>query len=172
MNLDFDRMPADARLWIFAAERPLAPAEAGRLLASVDEFLDSWKAHGHPLVCARDLRYEQFLFVAVDETSSGASGCSIDAMVHALTALERELGVQLVDHGPVLYRAGGRIVREPRPAFAARAARGGVTPDTIVFDNTLTRVGDVRAGRWEVPARDAWHGRAFFRSAAAPALPK
>jgi len=37
-----------------------------------------------------------------------------------------------------------------------------VTLDTIVFDNTVTSVGDVRSGRWERPAAGAWHGRAFF----------
>jgi hypothetical protein len=150
-------------MWVFAAGRALAADEQERLLRAVDEFLDDWKAHGRPLSCARDLRHGQFLFVAVDESAMGASGCSIDSMMRTLSALERELGVELVNHGPVLYRAGAEIRREMRPAFAARAARGEVTPDTIVFDNTLTRVGDLQAGRWEVPAREAWHGRAFFR---------
>jgi hypothetical protein len=164
MNVDFDRLPPDSRLWVFAAERRLTSGEEQRLLAAVDEFLEGWKAHGRPLSCARDLCHGQFLFVAVDESATGASGCSIDSMVHTLTALERELGVELVNHGPVLYRADGGIRRESRQAFAARAARGEVTPDTIVFDNTLTRVGDVRAGRWEVPARESWHARAFFQN--------
>jgi hypothetical protein len=168
MNVNFDRMPPDARLWVFAAERRLTAGEQERLLDAVDEFLDGWKAHGHPLSCARDLRHGQFLFVAVDQSTAGASGCSIDAMVRTLTALERELGLELVNHGPVLYRAEDGIRREMRPAFAARAARGEVTADTIVFDNTLTRMGDLQAGRWEVPARESWHGRAFFQSKRAP----
>jgi hypothetical protein len=37
-----------------------------------------------------------------------------------------------------------------------------VSPSTRVFDNTLTRVGDLMAGKWEVKAADAWHARAFF----------
>jgi hypothetical protein len=164
MNVDFDRMPPDSRLWVFAAERRLTGGEQKRLLGAVDEFLDGWKAHGHPLSCARDLRHGQFLFVAVDESAAGASGCSIDAMVRTLTALERELGVELVNHAPVLYRTDDAIRRESRPAFAAKAARGEVTPETIVFDNTLTRVADLQAGRWEVPACESWHARAFFQN--------
>jgi hypothetical protein len=31
-----------------------------------------------------------------------------------------------------------------------------------VFDNTLTRVGDLQAGRWEVKAAESWHAKAFF----------
>jgi hypothetical protein len=166
MRVAFSDMPSDARLWIFAAERPLSDTEERALLAAVDAFLDGWAAHGAPLAAARDVRYRQFLFVAVDETQAGASGCSIDAMTRVLAALEREMGLELVNHGPVLYRDGDRIARLDRTAFAERARRGQVAPDTIVFNNTLSRVGELQNGKWEVPARDSWHGRAFLAEAA------
>lgn len=157
----FEALPPDARLWIFAADRRLSDDERDRLLNSVDAFLGQWKAHGHPLTVAREFRYDRFLLVGVDEASAGASGCSIDAMVRTLGELERALSVQLLDHGPVLFRRGDAIERLPRPDFAALARRGEVSPDTVVFDNTLTRVGELREGRWETPARASWHARAF-----------
>jgi hypothetical protein len=49
-----------------------------------------------------------------------------------------------------------------RERFAELASSGTVGPNTRVFDNTLTRVGDLLAGKWEVKAADAWHARAFF----------
>src|SRR4026209_1560262 len=104
MRIPFSSLPADARLWIFAAERPLSPDEQDRLLGVVDEFLDQWKAHGHPLSAGRELRYGPVLLVAVDESQEGASGCSIDAMTRSLSELERQLGVEIANHGPVLYR--------------------------------------------------------------------
>ncbi len=67
-----------------------------------------------------------------------------------------------MDHGPVLFRQGGEICRKPRHEFAAMAEAGEVDADTIVFDNTLTTVGQLRAGAWEIRAGDTWHGRAFF----------
>jgi hypothetical protein len=158
----FDQLPADARLWIFAADRELTVPERDRLLAGVDEFLGDWRAHGHPLTVARDWKYDRFLLVGVDEASAGASGCSIDAMTRTLLLLERALEVELLDHGPVLFRQeSGAIARLPRPAFAELARGGSVTPDTVVFNNTLTRVGELRDGRWETTARASWHGRAF-----------
>jgi hypothetical protein len=168
MRVPFTEMPPDARLWIFAAERPLSDMEQESLLAVVDEFLEHWAAHGAPLAAARDLRYERFLFVAVDESNAGASGCSIDAMTRVLAALEGQIGAELVNHGPVLYRAGDQIVRLDRAAFAERARRGEVAPETIVFNNTLSRVAELEGGKWEVPARDSWHARAFFAGVAAP----
>jgi hypothetical protein len=99
--------------------------------------------------------------VGVDEASAGASGCSIDAMVRTLGELEQALQVQLLDHGPVLFRQDSGIARLARPAFAELARGGAVSADTVVFNNTVTRVADLREGRWETPARDSWHARAF-----------
>jgi hypothetical protein len=44
-----------------------------------------------------------------------------------------------------------------------------VSEDTVVFDNTVATVGDLRAGKWERPFRDAWHAKAFPLGAASPA---
>jgi hypothetical protein len=158
---DFSALPPEARLWVFAADRPLTREERDRLLASVDGFLAQWKAHGHPLTVAREWKYDRFLLVGVDEASAGATGCSIDAMVRTLSELEQALQVKMLDHGPVLFRRGDAIERVPRPAFAQLAKAGEVSPDTVVFNNTVTRVGEIRDGKWETLARDSWHARAF-----------
>ena len=161
----FNELPEEARVWIFSAERSLNAGEKDRLLAHVDGFIGQWAAHDTPLTAGRELRYDRFLFVAVDQRMAGPSGCSIDALVRRMKGLEQELGVELVNHAPVVFRAEGEIRRVRRDQFAALASAGEVGPQTTVFDNTLTRLGDVRAGRWETPAANAWHGRAFFRSA-------
>ncbi len=155
-------MPDSARVWVFAAERPLAPDEAGKLLATVDDFLAGWKAHGTPLTASRDWHRGQFLIVAVDEASAPPSGCSIDALVRSLKGLESELGVTLLDNSPVWFLQEGEVRSVPRAAFRALAQAGEVGPDTLVFDNTITRLDSLRRGELERPARGAWHGRAFF----------
>ena len=161
-RVDFDELPPEARLWIFAAERPLAEDERARVTREVDAFIDQWAAHGVPLTAARDVRYDQFIFVAVDERAAGASGCSVDALVRGMKELQVELGVELVNHAPVLYREGAGIARVSRERFADLAESGAVSSGTVVFDNTLTRVEQVRAGRWELPAGESWHEGAFF----------
>jgi hypothetical protein len=158
----FDQLPQDARLWIFAASRPLSGDERRRVLAEADGFIEQWTAHGVPLRASRDIQHDQFIVVGVDERAAGVSGCSVDALVRRMNQLGAQIGVDLVDNGPVLYRNAGRIERVSREQFADLAAKGAVSLDTVVFDNTLTSVGDLRAGRWEVRAADAWHRRAFF----------
>src|SRR5947209_6799179 len=87
---------------------------------------------------------------------------SIDALVRRMGELQRVLGLELIEHGTVLYRSGGHIARVPRDEFAKLASTGQVSLDTVVFDNTLARVSDLREGRWEMRAADTWHARAFF----------
>jgi hypothetical protein len=161
-RIAFDDLPSDARLWIFPASRPLSEDEQRRVLDEADAFIDQWTAHGVPLSAARDIRHGQFVFVGVNERAAGVSGCSVDALVRRMGQLQTALGVELVENGPVLFRDGDAIARVPREQFADLAANGRVTLDTVVFDNTVARVEDIRAGRWEVRAADAWHGRAFF----------
>ena len=66
----FDELPPDARVWIFGTERPLFDTERARVLDEVDAFIGQWAAHDVPLTTARDLRYDQFIFVAVDERAA------------------------------------------------------------------------------------------------------
>ena len=108
-RVSFNQLPPDARLWIFAAERPLKEPEQQRLLDAVDKFIDKWGAHAVPLSAGRDFRYGQFLFVAVDQRTAGPSGCSIDALVRQMRTLQTELGAELVNHGPVLFRRGDAL---------------------------------------------------------------
>ena len=162
----FEQLPEDARLWIFTAARELSDPERARLLEEVDGFIDQWTAHNVRLVAARDWRHDRFLFVGVDEAAAGISGCSVDALVRRMKLLQEELGVELVNHAPVLFRDGDAIQRVSRQRFAELVDAGAVSLNTSVFDNTLARVGDVRAGRWEVRAADSWHARTFFEGGA------
>jgi len=161
-RVGFDVLPEDARVWIFSAERELTAVEQERVLADVDRFIDQWGAHSVPLVAGRELQYGQFLFVAVDQRTAGPSGCSIDALVRQMKELEHELDVELVNHAPVLFRRGTHVERVSREDFSELIADGHVDLATTVFNNTLQVLGDVRAGRWEVPASESWHGQAFF----------
>ena len=158
----FEELPGSARLWIFAADHELSYQDSDRLLGEIDRFLMEWTAHRSHLTAGRDWKFQRFLFIGVDESAAGASGCSVDALVREIQRLEKAIGVTLADRGPVLFRRGDAIERVSRGQFANLAGVGDVSPETCVFDNTLSTVGDVRAGRWEIPAREAWHGRAFF----------
>jgi len=163
-----NQFPDHSRLWIFASNQTLEPETATELLRRVDEFLDQWHAHGHPVVGTRQLLHDRFLLVAADEQASGVSGCSIDSLFRLLQQTERELHISLLDSSRVQYRDRQEAVQSvPRADFRRLVSHGEVDGETPVFDNTVSTLGDLRAGRWERPMRDSWHAEAF---AAAPAV--
>jgi hypothetical protein len=158
----FVTLPDSARVWVFASPQPILGSDAETLLAATDEFVRSWAAHGALVVGSVDWCYDHFLLVAADEAATGVSGCSIDALFHTLKDLERSLGLTLLDNSPVWFRAEGAQVRAvPRAEFREMVTRGEITDQTIVFDNTVGTVEEVRSGGWERPFAGSWHVRAF-----------
>ena len=164
--LPFDALPDTSRVWVFGSERALDDNESTRLLAEVDRFLTHWQAHGHPLFCGRDWRDDRFLTVAVDQSTAGASGCSIDGLYRALRALESAFGTRLLGGGTVFFRdAGGDARGVTRAEFVQQAAAGALSRDTTVFDLTVETLGEWRE-RFEQPARATWHAQLFPATAA------
>ena len=161
----FDKLPDDARVWVFGAAAPVDDIDAAKLLAAVDAYLLQWKAHGHPLTAARDWRDERFLVIGVDQRTEGASGCSIDGLFRMLQELEQAVGSTMVGGGLVFFRGPGDLVCAlPREDFEALSRRGGADGSTLVFDTTLTTASDYRA-RFEVPAAKSWHNTLLAKPA-------
>jgi hypothetical protein len=155
----FHALPDDARLWVFATAAPLADGAEPLLLDAVDAFVDGWAAHGAPLRAGRDWRDARFLAVAVDQRSTGASGCSIDGLFRTLRALEPRLGTTLLAGGRVYWRdADGGVQAGTRAEFRALAAAGAVGDATPVFDTAVTTAGEWRA-RFERPLAESWHAQ-------------
>lgn len=153
-RIDFPAIPDRARLWVFAADAPVA--DPSPLLDAVDQHLSQWAAHGVPLVCARDWREGRFLAIAVDEAATGASGCSIDGLFRTIGRVQQQVGADLLASGRVAWRdADGAIHVAPRSDFESRAANGDVTPDTPVFATLAESVGEWRT-TFERSARESW----------------
>jgi hypothetical protein len=154
----FDALPDQARVWVFASDRPLEGDEAAVFLEDVDSLLEQWKAHGTPLRSARDWRDSRFLAIGVDPTAEQASGCSIDAMFRGLQDLERRFATTLVGGGRVFYRdARGHPRLALRKEIGTLSAAGHLTDTTPVFDTSVTEAQAWRDG-FERPAGETWVG--------------
>ena len=152
----FTALPQSAKIWIFASDVPLAGAPADRLLADVDTYLQSWKAHGVPLRCARQWLDDRFLIVGIDPTEEQASGCSIDGLFRAVQGLERALATRLLGGGRVFYRdAAGQPAVASRDEFQALATQHAVSAETPVFNTGLTQLNEWQTS-FERPLAQSW----------------
>ena len=155
--VQIEKLPNSSRTWVFGSDRDLDEGASDLLLNEVDRFLSQWHAHGSPLTAARDWKYGRFLTVAVDQSTAGASGCSIDGLFRSLKAIEPKLGASLVTSGLVFYRdKKGGIESVDRERFTALSAEGKINRQTPVFDPTVTTLGEWRA-RFELDAAHSWH---------------
>ncbi len=156
-RVPFESLPPSARIWVFAAEHPVRGSAAQRLLRAVDEHLERWNAHGYPLSSGRAWTEDRFLTIGVDQSTAGASGCSIDGLFRMLKSLEAEIGTPMVGGGTVFYRdPAGPIVAVSRDEFSELASDGAVRRDTHVFDLTVPTVAEWRE-RFETAAERSWH---------------
>lgn len=157
-GVPLENLPDSARVWIFGLDPELPDAAARDFLRGVDAFLNGWAAHGTPLEASRSFRYRRFLFVGVDERATPPSGCAVDALVRAVHRLAEQAGARPAGNEAVWRRApDGKIAPLSRPAFRREARAGRIDGTSIVFDNTICRMADLRAGRWEGPASERWH---------------
>lgn len=154
----FESLPDSSRTFVFAVDNDLSRSQAGQLLNAVDEFLAQWKAHGFPLTVGRNWRDDRFLTIAVDQSESGASGCSIDGLYRILKSIEGRIGASLLTSGMIFYRdRSGSIQSVNREDFVKRAAKGEIGDTTTVFDPTVTSLGEWRA-QFQTDVGHSWHG--------------
>lgn len=148
-----------SKIWIYQANRFFTDEEVESITALGNAFTTNWKSHQHPVKGAFEVFYNLFVVIAADEdASAGVSGCSIDSSVKIIKEIEATTGVNLFDRMLLSYRdaATGQIELLKMPEFSNRLKSGDITPETMVFNNLVTTLGDFKNG-WEVPLKHSWH---------------
>jgi len=150
----------NSRVWIYQADRVLNADETGNIQQQLNGFTTAWTAHNQQLLAASMIQYNRFIILVVDERQAGASGCSIDKSVNFMKQLEQEYQINLFDRFNLAYRQGDKILSAPRQRFEELISQGVITADTIVFNNLVQTVADLKT-KWEVPFKNSWHAQLF-----------
>lgn len=168
MFIPFDQITPAARLWVYQASRALTTVEASAIETAIRPALESWAAHGHPLLASAQVVNNRFLLLAVDEGAGLPSGCSIDSSVHTVQAIGQQLSrdgapVDFMDRSATYLAADGSVQALPLPTIKAAVAEGTLKPDTPVF-NTLINTKADYLSQWQVPAQSTWLKRYFVQA--------
>ncbi len=160
MLTEFDQMPDHARLWIYQAERSLTDQEVELVRHGTIDFLNQWQAHGQELKASFELKFNQFLILAVDESFSQVSGCSIDASVHLIKSLENKLHLSFSTSRKVAFFQEEKINLYPFHELKQHVQNKMIKPETQIFDNTIKNIADLNQN-WLVPCSQTWMNRYF-----------
>ena len=158
MNVTFDNLPDNSRIWIYPSNRPFSKTELETLTADLSKFLSQWTAHNQNLQAGFELPYNRFIVIGVNQQAVQASGCSIDSSIRFIQDLESKYGVTLLDKMNVTFKQGDFLTYKPLDEFVKMAKAKSVSKETIVFNNLIDTIKDYRQF-WEVPARESWHNR-------------
>lgn len=158
MYTPYKNLPNNSRVWIYQSNREFTEKELEFISTKAEEFINSWTRHGDDLKGSYTIKYNQFLVLAVDESFNNVSGCSIDASIHFIQALERELQLNLMDKMNVTFKNGNHINLVRLSDFQKFAKEHKITQETIVFNNMVATKEDFE-NSWEVPAKESWHKR-------------
>jgi len=158
MFVDFKLLPDSSRVWIYQADREFTEHEIEQISKKLYAFISNWKRHGEDLKASFQLKYNQFIILAVDENHNDVSGCSIDASVHIIKKLEREFNVDLLNKMRVSFKDGTNINIVSLKDFAEYAKLQKINADTVVFNNMVNSKADFESA-WEVEASKSWHAK-------------
>lgn len=158
MLVEFISLPETSRIWIYQCNRSFSQQELQELQAHLNEFIQDWTAHGSDLKAGYEIKYKRFIILALDQSQTMASGCSIDASVRFIQEIEKKYAVELLDKMNVSYKQGEFIAYKSLVDFKKMAKQKAVSKNTIVFNNLVTNKGEYMQ-HWEVPASESWHNR-------------
>lgn len=152
-----DTFPKSSRVWVYQASRELKPLEEEYILSSLRKFVPAWTAHDQHLSAHGWIAKKLFLFLMVDETQTGASGCSIDSSVAFIRSLGEKLNIDWFDRLNFAYKDESDRIHLIHKDELPNAYKSGAVQDHTIFMNTLINSRGDLEDKWEVPLKDSWH---------------
>ena len=111
-NQLIDNFSPSSRVWYYLADRTFDGTESDYIQSKIEEFAYvHWKSHGSKLNATGILLHNQIIALSVDDSSLGASGCSIDSSVKFIKELGAELKVDFFNRMYVLIFNGEETQR-------------------------------------------------------------
>ena len=138
MLADFDTLPEDSRIWLYAAENSLSKDQQNYILKVISEDLKGWNAHKATLTAGVTILENHFIVIALDESKNGASGCSIDTLQNMIQKIEKEFSIPLMNRLNVFCEIEGQIVCVPSFKLESIAKSG-----TLFYDLTILKKRDI-----------------------------
>lgn len=160
--MSLENLSDNSRVWFFGADRKLNDAETAVLTAAMNAFVDDWTAHGKNLSAGYDFIDQCLLVVAVDETVTLPSGCSIDKVFRLVQELGSQSGVDFLNRTLIYVNQGKETDIFNRAEAENAYVAGQILPETMVFNTLITSLSEFRQ-RPLIPLSQSWIGRQLAR---------
>lgn len=154
LNLQHD-FSANSRVWVYAADRLLAPGEAMWLKQDLLSFVSNWKAHQAPLRAHADVLYNSVVVIMVDENLNAASGCSIDKSVEMIKNAGKKLQVDFFNRMLIHAFVDNEISIFNLQSLRKALDTGIVTPETYIVNHLVQTKQDLET-KFKIMIKNSW----------------
>jgi len=155
MFIPFEKLPPHSRIWIYQADRSFSVDEEKIISDSLLNFCSQWEAHGNPLQTSFKIEYHQFVILVVDESSAGASGCSIDGSVRVLKELGNNLNIDFFDRRRVAFLENEKILSYSFNQLKSLFGSGELTSVSQTFNNLVASKAEWEIN-WKTSVQKSW----------------
>lgn len=107
----FSSFPDHSQVWIYGANRFFTPEEEVLVQEALNEFTADWAAHGAEIKASATILLNNFIVLVADESSTKASGCSIDSSVRFIKEIGSKLKIDFFNRLYVLIEKEGEFKR-------------------------------------------------------------
>lgn len=142
----FENLPGSSRVWIYQNQEAISPEKQAVIQSKLNDFVSQWAAHGAQLYGASAILEDYFIVLAVDETKTTASGCSIDSSVHFIKELAKEFNLNLFDRLNVLIEENEEKKIVPFSLLKEHQ-------EAVFFNTMIQNLGDFRRN-WKVGIKE------------------
>ena len=149
MLADFNTLPEEARIWIYASENALTEDQQSHILTYIAEHLKGWNAHKVPLTAGVTILENHFIIIALDENKNRASGCSIDTLQKTIQELEKDLSIALMNRLNVFCKIGEELLCIPTFKLGSVANN-----ETLFYDLTIQKKSEIKT--FVKPIKEGW----------------
>lgn len=156
MFVEFDKLPDEARIWVYQAERALTSDEQEVILATGRRFIDQWASHGTPLTASLKIFNGYFVVIGVDDRML-PSGCSIDASVDFMRGLGSELSLDFFGRTNIPVFSQEQITMVPLAEIKHQVKNGQISQETMLINTLVQNKRGLED--WVVPLRSSWLSR-------------
>lgn len=155
MFVPFEKLPDTARIWIYQSDRKLTDEDKNTISSKLSTFTTQWTAHNQTLGASFYIFHDFFIVLAVDEDVNQASGCSIDASVHAFRDIASKVGIDVFARTNVAFLVKGEVVIIPQSGLLKKLEEGIWTSETSIFNTSIVTKGEL-TDKWIIPAGKSW----------------
>ena len=149
MLVNFNTIPEESRIWIYAAEQKLTNEQESYILQSISDHIKNWESHKVPLTAGVAILENHFIVVALDETKNGASGCSIDTLQNKIQNLEKDLSISLLNRLNIFCKIEDEIICVPSFKLESIAKS-----NTLFYDLTIQKKSELHS--YLKPISEGW----------------